>query len=311
METLMVRFLFPLVGLILLGASPAHAFTSVTQCGQTLTTPGEYILTTDLSCNGTFGNGIVISANDVILHLAGHTIASTDCDGTKAISGISVEGGVSGVQIDGGTIRGFNDGIALAASGSHISGMTVTGACFFGIALSGTDNQVDTSTVTLSGLDGIGIGAATGTQVRNNDISDNARVGVDISNFSNNNVVEHNIINRNGIRDREQGGVAIFNGTGNLIASNALNNNFNGIEIESPGNTARGNTVNGSVSIGILVISIGSPSTVKRNTVLGSALADLSDDSSTCSGNVWAKNTFQTDLAGGVANGGPGSGCIQ
>ena len=201
------------IGPVLLGASPAHAFTSVTGCGQTLSAPGEYILATDLRCDGTVANGVVISANDVHFHLAGHTIASTDCDGTKAISGISAEGGVSGVKIDGGTVRGFNDGIALAASSSRITGMTVTGACFFGIALSGTDNQLDNSTVTLSGLDGIGIGAATRTQVRNNDISDNARVGVDISNFSNASVIEHNIINRNGIRDGEQGGIAGKNNT--------------------------------------------------------------------------------------------------
>ncbi len=314
MRRLRTKHLFVILssflGLALLGAGPAHAFTDVTDCGQTLDTPGEYLLTTDLSCDGTFTNGIVISANDVVLHLAGHTIASSDCDSTKAISGIAVEG-VSGVEIDGGTVRGFNDGIALGASNSRITGMTVTGACIFGIALSGANNQVDTSTVTLSGVDGIGIGAASGTQVRNNDISDNARIGVDITNFSDGNVIEHNIINRNGILDGEQGGVAIINGTNNLVANNTLNNNFNGIEIESPGNTVRGNLVSGSVSTGIFVISIGSPAAVKYNTVLGSASVDMSDESSTCSGNTWTRNTFQTDLAGGVSDGGPGSGCIH
>lgn len=315
MHTLRTKHVFwalsSLIGLVLLGVSPAHAFTNVTTCGQTLTTPGEYLLTTDLDCSGSFTSGIVISASDVVFQLAGHTIASTDCDVTRGISGISVGGGVSGVKIEGGTVRGFNDGISLGAANSRISGMTVTGACIFGIAISGTNNQVNTSTVTLSGMDGIGIGAAAGTQIRNSDISDNARIGVGISNFSNNSVIENNIINRNGIRDGEQGGVAIFNGTGNIIANNAINNNFNGIEIESPGNTVRGNTVSGSVSVGIFVISIGSPAAVKYNAVLGSAFIDMLDDSATCSGNTWTRNTFQTDVAGGVSDGGPGTGCIQ
>jgi len=208
-------------------------------------------------------------------------------------------------------VRGFNDGIAIASSNSRISGMILTSDCIFGIALSGAGNEVETSVVTLSGADGIGVGSASGTMIHNNDISDNARVGVDISNFSNDNVVEHNIINRNGIRDGEQGGVAIFNGTGNRIEHNALNNNFNGIEIESPNNTVVDNAVSGSTSTGIFITTDGSPSTVRRNTVLGSAVVDMSDQSSTCSGNVWRKNTFQTDFAGAVSDGGPGAGCIR
>ena len=291
------------IGLVLLGASPAHASTNVTACGQTLAAPGAYVLTRDLQCNGT--DGIAITASDVVLHLAGHTIASTVCAG----AGISVGGG-SRVNIDGGTVRGFTDGIVLAATGSRVSGVTVTGACVFGIALSGVANQVDTSVVTLSGLDGIGIGAASGTVIRSNDISDNARVGVDISNFSNDNVVSNNIINRNGILSG-QGGVAIFNGSGNRIENNALNHNLNGIEIEAPHNMVTGNTVSGSASLGIFVVLTASSSTVTVNTVLGSASGDLSDDSATCSGNSWKGNTFQTDFAAGVPNGGPGVGCIQ
>jgi len=155
-----------LAGLVLLGVHPAHAFTSVTACGQTLAAPGEYLLTTDLSCDGTLASGISITSSDVVFHLAGHTIAKSDCDGTRAISGIAVGGGVSGVKIDGGTIRGFNDGIDLGAANSRVSGMILTGACFFGIAISGTNNQVSTSTVTQSSMDGIGIGAATGAVIR-------------------------------------------------------------------------------------------------------------------------------------------------
>jgi parallel beta-helix repeat protein len=300
---------FGLAAVLLLTVSPARALIPVAACGQTLDVPGgKYILTVDLDCSGTLANGINITASSVFFHLAGHTISSTDCDPSKGIGGIVVSGGISGVRIDGGTVRGFDDGVVLYSSSSRMSGMTVTNACVFGIAVSGQNNRVDTSVVTLSGLDGIGIGAASGTYIVSNDISGNARVGVDISNFSNNNFVMDNIINSNGILDGEQGGVAIFNGTNNLVANNALNHNFNGIEIESPGNLVRGNTVNGSHT-GIFITTVGSPSTVKNNTVLGSVIADMSDD--TCGVNTWRNNTFQTDLVAGVSDGGPGTGCIR
>jgi hypothetical protein len=281
----------------------------VSACGSKITTAGQYLLTTDLDCTTTFANGIEIAASDVTLFLAGHKVASSDCDANKGISGIVVDGGLSGVTVEGGTVEGFNDGIVLYASNSFVHAMTVTKACIFGIAVSGKSNQIDTSEVTLAGLDGIGMGDAHNTLVHYNFISDNARVGVDISNFSDYNVVENNIIYRNGLRDGEQGGVAIFNGQHNTIANNALNNNFNGIEVESPNNQVLRNLVNGSVEYGIFTTAGGN--LLMSNRVLGSTFGDLSDSDATCSTNVWKKNTFVTDFAGGVADGGPPLGCIH
>jgi len=281
-------------GLFLVASSAqAVTFTSITACGKKLAVPGDYVLATNLNCTGVPLSGIEIAASGVRLHLAGHTLSSGDC---KTV-GITVDSGITGVVVDGGTVSGFNDGISFAAADSNVTGMIVTGACVFGIALSGSGNHVETSVVSHSGLDAIGLGRATNTQIRYNDISDNARVGVDISNFSNNNVVQYNIINRNGLVSG-QGGVAIFNGAGNLVANNALNGNFNGIELESPGNTAQSNVVSGSVQTGIVAIS--SSSTVASNTVLGSSFVDLSDSSPTCSGNTWTGNTFLTAIAGSV-----------
>jgi hypothetical protein len=307
----LTAILIGLAATLLLHATPAIAQTNVSTCGQTLAVPGQYILTADLDCTGTHASGINVTASKVVFHLAGHTIASTDCDMDREVYGIFVHGGLSHVRIDGGTVRGFTDGVVLSSSSSRVSGMTVTGACLFGIAVTGSGNEVDTSVVSLTRFDGIGIGSGGGNRIVSNDISDNFRVGVDISNFSNNNFVGNNIINRNGVVDHEQGGVAIFNGTGNVVANNSLNNNFSGIEIESPGNTAIGNTVSGSLDTGIFIPTFGSPSIVKSNTVFGSVLVDMLDDHAACDSNTWRNNKFQTDLVNDVPDGGPKVGCLR
>ena len=300
--------------LLLMAVTPAFSLTPVNPaggCAQTLSAAGDYVLTGNLNCSGTLGNGINIAASNITLHLAGHTISSTDCDLTKNISGIFVQGGISNVLVEGGTVSGFNDGIVLSSTSSRVRGMRSTGACAFGIAVSGQNNQVDTSVVTSSHIDGIGIQVASGTLIEANDISGNFRVGVDISNFSNNNTVTNNIITNNGIVAGEQGGVAIFNGKNNVITSNTVNNNFDGILIESPGNVVENNTVNGSVGkgangVGISISATGASTVVKGNTVLGSSQADMIDINHKCGTDLWQNNTFQTAVVvGGTAA------CIQ
>jgi parallel beta-helix repeat protein len=300
---------------LVMAVTPAFSLTPVNPgggCAQTLSAAGEYVLTGDLNCSGTFGTGINIAASNVIFHLSGHTISSTDCDLTKNISGIFVQSGISDVLIDGGTVSGFNNGVILSSKSSRVRGVKSTDACAFGIAISGQNNQVDTSVVTASHLDGIGIGAASGIAIIDNDISGNFRVGVNISNFSNNNTVADNVIDNNGIADGEQGGVVIFNGKNNVISNNTVNNNFHGILIDSPGNLVESNTVNGSVGngtsgVGISINAPGASTQVKGNTVLGSTQVDMSDNNSGCGSDLWRNNTFQT---GGVA-GGSNPGCIQ
>jgi parallel beta-helix repeat protein len=302
--------LFVVVMIGLSFANPSWAvIAEVTSCGDTLSQPGEYILATDLDCSGTFANGINISASNVVLHLAGHTLSSTDCNANLEVNGISVPGGLTNVQIDGGTVSGFNDGIVLYSSDSIIMGTTVKGACFFGIAVSGQRNQLKKNVVTESGIDGIGVGQASQTIIASNYISWNTRVGVDISNSSSNNVVHDNIINNNGTT--EGVGVAIFGGTNNVIKQNAVNFNFNGISIDSPGNYALDNSVNGNSNTGISIGAVGASSTVRRNTVLGSGVVDMSDGSAECDSNTWKNKIFQTDLVVGVSDGGPGTGCIK
>ena len=294
--------------IFVVGATSAPALIPVSACGQILSAPGEYVLTGDLNCSGTPNNGVTITASDVIFHLAGHTITG-DC--FSGDGGIVVNSGISGVQIDGGTVSGFNDGIVLNSSNSRVSGMTITATCVFGMAVSGQSNRIETNVVTASGLDGIGLGQASGTIITSNYIYGNTRVGVDISNFSVDNVVEDNVIDNNGIISSDGGGVAIFNGADNVIRNNAVNHNFNGILIESPGNLAQGNKASGNVDAGILISQFGAPSTVMRNIALANGGFDLDDFSPGCGMNSWKNNTFRTDVVAGVSDGGPGKGCIR
>lgn len=295
--------------------------TPVTACGQVLSAAGEYVLTTDLNCTGTPGdyNGVTITASNVVLHLAGHTISSSDCDLTRNISGIFVAGGITGVKIDGGTVNGFNDGIVLSSSHSAVEGMTVRNACEFGIAVQGEKNRVETNVVTGSGSDGIILSPATDTVISSNYCSGNKRAGVALSDGAHDNTIADNILNNNG-GTGEGYGVAIFNGVNNVVRNNAANHNDFGIRISSAvnpsgnpllGNKVVGNTVSGNTKTGIWVEVAGAPSIVTLNKVRGSGETDMQDDSSRCDGNIWRSNTFKTDLVAGSPDGGPCAGCIR
>jgi len=302
--------LFGFAAVLLYAAAQAQTPTLVTNCGQTLSKPGVYVLNSTLDCSGTHANGVTITASNVTFHLAGYTLSSTDCDKTKDINGIFVPGGISRVRIDSGTVRGFNDGIVLSSSSSRVSGMTVAGACAFGIAVQGDHNRVDTSSITSSGLDGIGFQFATHILIAENDIFDNTGFGIGFSENSNNNVIKGNIISHNGILTGHAG-IGIGSGTDNLVVNNAIRHNFDGIRVEDVGNMVRDNTVTGSSGVGIYIPGSGSPSTVMHNVVYRSSVADMSDASVGCGANTWRNDAFQTDLVAAVPDGGPGVGCIQ
>jgi parallel beta-helix repeat protein len=299
-------------GIVLGAAGPAQAATPVDPaagCDQELNVPGEtYVLTGDLVCS-TKTSGVRITASGVSFHLAGHTISSPFCDLSVALVGVHLEGAITDVLVEGGTVTGFNDGILLSGTRTRARGMTVTGACVFGVVMSGEDNQLDTSIVADNGLDGVALGAARGNTVRSNHIFGNKRDGVEISNFSDGNLVESNIVHDNG--EYEGYGVVVYNGNGNTIRGNAVNRNFNGIGIQSERNSAEDNTVSASRHTGISIAAIGAGSTVQGNRVFGSGLLDMTDDVAACGTNTWSGNSFQTDQAGGVDDGGPSVPCIQ
>src|SRR5262249_26403772 len=149
-------------------ASPAAAAgpTPITTCNYLITTPGRYVVTTDLTCVNPFDSGIVIDASNVNLTLNGHTINGQPS--ADALNGIFVDecpaSGITDVRIAGpGTITGFIYGVVLGegcVGGVHdstLSGLTITDN-FEGVVLQGvslTGNVISNNTISHNGDRGI------------------------------------------------------------------------------------------------------------------------------------------------------------
>ena len=124
-----------LVGLALMPPAASAAPTPVSSC-QTLAAPGAYELTADLATVD--ATCIEITASDVKLDLAGHTLSCTgsgfagSCQVPEVgAHGVSVAQNVAGVVVNGpGTISGFDNGVLIVGSDARVQGLTVTGpAC--------------------------------------------------------------------------------------------------------------------------------------------------------------------------------------
>lgn len=295
---------------LLIGVVPVHAqSTPVTACGQVLSAPGRYHLTADLGpCTG---HGVVITASRVHLTLAGFTLSgiahTNDCDFAQGKVGILVVSpgpGLSSVRVNGGTVTGFFNGIILEASSSRVNAMTVADSCLGGIGVFGTGDIIDTNVVTTSGYAGIFLGSSNNVTVLSNDISGNPSCGLFI-NDSHDNTIRSNIVKNNGR------GICADSGNDNVLQGNDASGNVEGISVSGTGTIVRDNTANGNANVGIAVLSGASSHTVTGNTARSNGLADLFDLNAGCDANSWKRNVFGTDLVAGVADGGPGIGCIR
>ena len=104
-----------LIGVLSAGAERIKASDL---CGSTIVT--DLILDHDLTCTG---NGLIVGADGIKIHLNGHTIT-----GPGSGRGISLSLR-SGVSIQGGTIRNFESGVFVANS----SEITIKRICLLGI----------------------------------------------------------------------------------------------------------------------------------------------------------------------------------
>lgn len=286
------------LSLLCASAGAAHAApTPVTQCGQVLDTPGDYRLTQDLGpCTG---DGIVITADDVRLTLAGHTLSGVStqesCDLNSPQYGIFIVGGTTGVRVGGGTVRGFVDGILQSGSSSAVTAMRVVDNCEWGVMVSGSGNRVETSMVSGSD-DGILLCEAQHAAIEANDVFGNYRFAVSLScgGGSSHNLVARNILRENGLPTGDGGGVAIYAGDDNQVLDNAISGNWDGVLLSATYQTVvRGNTVNGNLSVGIAISAPSEGNTVEDNIAYSNGLFDLSEPGA-AGANTWTANLFDT-----------------
>src|SRR6185295_10561094 len=158
---------------------------------------------------------------------------------------------------------------------------------------------VDTNAISGSGWDGIGLAAAIHAAIRSNDADGNTRYGIVITEFSDGNTVQSNILRRNGLAEGASGGgIGVFNGNDNVIQDNAVNANFGGISlaVTITGTTISDNIANGNVSVGIAIAGGSSAAnTVNGNTARGNRLCDASDGNP--GANTWTNNIFGTSCS--------------
>jgi parallel beta-helix repeat protein len=318
------------LALLTAAPGPVHAQgLRVTNCGQTLSAPGDYVLTGNLVCSA--GNGVNITGSGVHLNLAGFTIdgggdplAGNNSRCTDGSVGINVGTSVSDAHINGGTVRGFAFGIQMNGAGSsRVNGMTATRNCVFGVQLNNSNNNAlagNTVRENGSGLilpggffcggvssvcGGISLQGSSGNDINGQDVSRNAQFGVVMDAGSTGNTVRDS--------DASQTGVAFgFHAVGiedlgnsNTIRGNTSNGNTDGgIQVRGPNDVVQSNTASGNGSLGgghcgpggsgICIVFGPGNNIIQGNTALSNLGTDLGDENPGCDADIWKSNVFGT-----------------
>ena len=139
---------------LLLCAGTAHAKPkapmNITQCGQTIDVPGNYIVSQSLDCSGP---GVIIAADHIHLIVSGSVMAT----GGTAISGSGSHVLITG----GGVVAGEPDGVDLSGDHIAVDGLSIAGQAVQGavsLELDGSNESVIRCTIT-GGIHGILVGA--------------------------------------------------------------------------------------------------------------------------------------------------------
>jgi parallel beta-helix repeat protein len=225
-------------------------------CGGTIA--DDLTLDHDLTCIGT---GITVGASNITIRLDGHTISGPGDAMDAAISGIVVTG-ATGVSILGpGTVIGFFAGVRIVGSSDVlIQGLTVSGSHEAGIRLEGSTgvrmahnevsggghdafqlrlshgNLITDNVATATDPTGCAVNlvSSNGNLVKRNSLSDAGTSGIQLTRLGTNPPSSGNNIMENQIHDSTHG-IRLFNGaTDNLVRSNTITGNTNGISFVGP-----------------------------------------------------------------------------
>ena len=150
------------VGLVWCGWSGTAVWAETTACTAittvpfTITTPGIYCVTQDITTNLAAGNAIEIDASNVVLDLNDHKLGNlaaglgTTARGIRAVNRTNI-------TIKNGTVRGFEFGILLDKSGAGapqgyiVEGIRADLITYTGIAVVGTGNIIRNNLIVATG----------------------------------------------------------------------------------------------------------------------------------------------------------------
>jgi hypothetical protein len=267
------------IGLLVMAGSAPAASTFINTCPFVITSPGDYLLSADLTCGG--GNAITINSNNVTLKLEGHKITA-GAGAVFAISNVSENRPhpVSGVSILGpglitnGGANAFLEGVFFSGFSSQIqvNGITVRGS---GVGIGTFDCFNVTVTANTLGRNGVGISMINidpGT-ISGNNVSGNG-TGIVIDN-ADTSLNDRTVVTRNIVNGNTGDGVQINDDGPLLFATVTVQNN-----------AVSGNGGNGISFLTAIEIS--------NNKSLANGMFDLFSQGPNCSGAVLSGNTFFT-----------------
>jgi parallel beta-helix repeat protein len=314
-------------GVVLAALSVGQAAAvTVINAPTTINAPGSYALGANL--NNVAGTAIIINADGVSLDLRGFTI-----DGTGSGDGIQVTGTSENIGIRNGKIQEFCDGIEVLSGARNVSIRDMKiGYNKNGVLSTGADGiSVFYSLVVNNKQCGIDLRDGDGHHVCQNRVARNGS-GYGGSVDCNSGIFvqggkKHEFV-CNTAHDNVDAGLELRGIRESLIYNNTAEGNGTGIALGPSLDTFQGSNENvvmrnrASINrfVGIVVATDSTKNRIEKNVALNNdpdgpkmpmTGLDLVDGNTMCDMNTWRGNTFRTDQAGAVLDGGPTAGCIR
>jgi nitrous oxidase accessory protein NosD len=221
-------------------AGPGSARTAAAvACGSTIT--GNATLGSDLKCAG---DGVVVAGDGVTLDLGDHVLR-----GSATGVGITVTG--AHVTVVNGTVRGFREGVRVAAftggdthltrlaairndvgvsllsSLGSIDSSTVSDNTTDGVRVNhGDDWAVDASTIVRNGGEGLSLVLSRNLRVTHNVVTGNGRSGIASFTHVDLATIAENVVAGNG-----RFGITVRNSTTRVLRNVVRSNGLNGIDL--------------------------------------------------------------------------------
>jgi hypothetical protein len=256
--------------------------TQITQCGQTLSQSGNYVVSQTLACDSPAA--ITIAADNIHLTIRGSV---------QNASGEGINGSGSNLLIDGGgQVSGGLAGIDLSGDSITVKRLTVIGPNLSGaVALGFFGSNETVARCTVSGSPN-GIVAGSGSVIKGNKITvTTAPTFGDAILAGDNNVIAGNVLTPPAQYAGSYAGGDISFGSSNRVYGNS---GFAEIFVNGSSNRVYRNR-----GIGFIGVAEGD----MNNTIMGNSAGEASDTNGPPCANVWSRNRFQTE-SGAVS-------CIQ